>query len=207
MGLQGLPASAIVDSSSTGRTVLTGTAEAARFALEVERDQFGRRTTGYSPYPRQVATAQIQANSGLMRSVLFVASKSVAISALRVFTTGAAGATPTIVRMGVYSVSGTAMTLLASTTNDTTIFSSASTSYQRNLDVSVNLSAGSLYAFGVLVVTGASLPFYAGISMFSSLSAALAPEIGMNVSGLSNLPSSATGNTGNNSCPYIEGVT
>lgn len=72
----------------------------------------------------------------------------------------AAGATPTLVRFGVYQVNANeSLTLLAAIANDTSILAAADTRYLRSFSGG-NFSkvAGQRYATGILVVTAAALP-------------------------------------------------
>lgn len=72
----------------------------------------------------------------------------------------AAAATPTVCVMGLYSVDSTTedLTLLASTTNDTSLFSTINTAYPKTLSSTVSKVTGQRYAAAVLVVSGTTLP-------------------------------------------------
>jgi len=107
----------------------------------------------------------LAAVSQQVRLTHFTARKTESITQIR-FATGntPAGATPTLVRVGVYSVAGTDgmgdLTLVASTPNDTTLLSSANTRYTKALSSSWNKIAGQRYAIGILIVTAAAAPTY-----------------------------------------------
>lgn len=123
----------------------------------------------------------------------FTADKDVTVN--NVYTRGgttAAGATPTIVRFGLYSVAANGdLTLVASTANDTTIFNSASQSVNKALSASYNMVMGQRYAGGWLVVSAAAMPTIIGIDyQLSGTEMALAPRLTGVVTGQSNLPSS-----------------
>lgn len=106
----------------------------------------------------------------------------------------AAGATPTLLRFGVFSVaSDDAITLIGSTANDTTMLAATTTKYTKALSASVSLTAGSRYAFGVLVVTGAALPALYGASTMVAALQAEAPRLCARVESQADLPASVAG--------------
>jgi hypothetical protein len=101
-----------------------------------------------------------------------------------------AGGTPTLARLGVYSVDASGnLTLLASTTNDTALITSAWTAQTKALSASVSLSAGSVYAIGLLIVSSNAMPSLRGLAgQFDEF--ALAPRLTGRVTGQTDLPSS-----------------
>lgn len=77
--------------------------------------------------------------------------------------TTAAGATPTLCKMCVFAVNtDESLTLLGAIANDTALFDTANVDWKRSLLTAVPLIAGRRYAAGVLVVTGATMPSFAG---------------------------------------------
>jgi hypothetical protein len=72
----------------------------------------------------------------------------------------AAGATPSLVRFGLYKRDPDALgyTLVASTANDTTIFAAATTVYTRNWTTPVTVIQGEEYLVGFVLVTAAAVP-------------------------------------------------
>jgi hypothetical protein len=112
----------------------------------------------------------IQQTSAGTSGVLYLsfrrATKTETITRITLTTgTTAAGATPTLSRMGIYSVNESTLecTLVGSCANDTTLFVATGTSYTRNLSASYTKTAGVLYGYGVLVVTTAALPSFIGV--------------------------------------------
>ena len=102
----------------------------------------------------------------------------------------AAGATPTLVRFGLYSVDGQGnLTLIASTANDTTLLAAANTFYTKNWSASVVIHQGQRYALGVLVVTGAATPTFNGFAVGAAIGA-IAPRLNAQVASQSDLPAS-----------------
>jgi hypothetical protein len=88
------------------------------------------------------------------------APTAMTVTKVRTYTgNAAAAATPTLAQFALYNVDGTgAMTLVASTANDTTLFAAPSTMYERPFTASVDLIAGQRYAAGVQVNSGVAMP-------------------------------------------------
>jgi hypothetical protein len=124
--------------------------------------------------------------SQLLRLTYFTAPRSFTCTRIQLLTGGtAAGATPTLVRAGIYEVNPTTgnLTLVASIPNDTTIFAAANAEYTRNLSVPYSVLAGKRLALGMLVVTAAAAP---------SITGSPAPAAGIaNVLGWKNPPAIA----------------
>lgn len=149
--------------------------------------------SGESNFARTDANAAASMTSGALRIGFFTARKTFTATKLRVCTsTTAAGATPTLVRFGLYTVASNGdITLAASTENDTALLASQSTQYEKALSASYGVSAGLRYGIGVLVVTGATAPTIAGLSVSTaSAEAGASPKICAAVSGQTDLPAS-----------------
>ncbi len=107
------------------------------------------------------------AASGNLRLVYFSAQRA-EIWATVGWTGGtvAAGATPTLVRWGLYSVAVSGdLTLVASTVNNTALFAAPSAAASAAFSVAHAAVAGQRYALGVLVVSGAAIPSIQGASL------------------------------------------
>lgn len=133
--------------------------------------------------------------SGQMRFTFFTARKSEAITKIRVYSGGtAAAATPTLARVGIYSVdSAGAGTLVASNANDTSLFAATSTAYTITLSATFNKIAGQRYAWAPLVVSGTTMPTFPGVSIATSLEASgRAPVMAGALSSQADLPLSFT---------------
>lgn len=90
------------------------------------------------------------------------------------------------------------MTLVASTTNDTAMWSSNGVEYEKTLDVGFSKVAGTRYAVGSLCVTAASAPALAGMQGSLGLINAIAPRLAGTVGSQTDLPASvAVGSIGN----------
>ncbi len=105
--------------------------------------------------------------SGTLVLSYFTAHKSETITTLTAYSGAtAAAATPTLCRMGIYSVAGNGnLTLVASTPNDTTLFATINTAYAKALSVSWAKVAGTRYATALLVVSGATMPTFHGVQL------------------------------------------
>ncbi len=150
---------------------------------------------GFSNGDRSWAATTNAAATGtqVLRLSYFTAPKSLLAASVRMMSGGtAAGATPTIVRIGIYSEAANGdLTLIGSTPNDTALFAAAATAYTKALSVSTQFIEGSRYATGLLVVTAAAAPSIVGVTFGGfSISGTDAPRLTAHVSGQANLPSS-----------------
>jgi len=140
--------------------------------------------------------AGIGAQDKLLRLVYMTAMRTETISQVRWYsgTTGA-GATPTLIRFGVYSIDATtfAATLIASTVNDTTLFAATNTAYTRSFSASFTKTAGSIYALACLCVTAATAPTTPGMQSVTNTGATILgrlPRVSGSISAQTDLPSS-----------------
>jgi hypothetical protein len=102
----------------------------------------------------------------------------------------AAGATPSLVRIGVWSVDGSGdLTLVGSTANDTALFASTATVYTKAFSSSFTMTQGQLYAVGVLIVTAATAPIIAAAVHNVGVEGAVSPRITASLSGQTDLES------------------
>lgn len=164
-------------------------------------------TTGQETYPRGLAqSSTVPITSQQMRLTYFTARKTDTVANVAVASGNtAAGATPTLVRLGLYTVAANGdLTLAASTANDTTLFAGTNTLYTKALTASLAVVAGQRLAIGILVVTGAATPQLLGISIGAVTVSAAAPRLAAAVSGQADLPASvaagSVSDTGNR--PY-----
>jgi hypothetical protein len=114
-------------------------------------------------------------------------ASTVAVASAGTATTGA-----TLIKMGVYSFNETTATLLASTTNDITIFGTRNTVYTRNLSSSVTFEAGQRYGFAILVIATTPGTGYLAFGYPPAALNALSPIMRGYLDSQSDLPSSAT---------------
>ncbi|MET0416054.1 MAG: hypothetical protein ABW022_08540 [Actinoplanes sp.] len=157
-----------------------------------------RLTTGEETLLRDAVTSNnlVTTSQGL-RLTFFTARKTETITQLRVNSGGtAAGATPTLVRVGIYLADANSDgTLIASIPNDTTLFAAINAAYTRTLTAPFVKTAGQRYAWGELIVTAAATPTRAGISIAGVGAAAepsQPPRLTGVLAGQSDLPASFT---------------
>lgn len=163
---------------------------------------------GLEPFQVRDMSSQTM-TSGVMRLTYLTPPRTRRITTMLAYTgSTAAGATPTVCRVGVFSVaSDGALTLLDATANDLTLFNGANQEFPKALANGVTCEIGQRYAFGVLVVSGATMPSFLGISIPAAV-IARAPRRAAIVSGLADLPASvAAGSVANNQTwLYVAGI-
>lgn len=162
-------------------------------------------TQGMSNMPRPFATSSGAVVSGTIHLTYFTAIKEILCATMRMLCAAtAAGATPTMVKYGLFSVASNGdLTRIGITANDTGIFAAANTSYSRALLAAATVSPGLSYATGLLVITAAALPTPAGQAA-SSVSSAITsglPRLSGAIAGQTDINASyaaaSVANTGN----------
>lgn len=195
-----------VDSGTVAYTRLpVGTASSTVAAADDPRIMWGHYCDPVAagglvvPHRRQLTSHSVASiASGVVHMSTFVAPRSEAITTVTAYTGGtAAAATPTLCRYGLWTVAANnTITLVGSTTNDTTLFASTFTTYARTLSATVNLVAGQLYAVGLLIVTGAAMPAFHGAQLPSTgiyqTIAALNPPSSFHLASQTDLPTGVT---------------
>lgn len=158
-------------------------------------------TVGCSTIPRMAATTTASGNlaTGVLRFTFFTAPRAFTTTQVRAVSGTAAGATPSLLRLGLYMVGATgAGTLVASTPNDTTLFATGTTAYTKAWSVPYALVASQRYAFATLAVTAASAGTLVGALPLQDAApggrneAGLAPRLSGLLSGQTDLPASFT---------------
>ena len=131
-----------------------------------------------------------------MRLTYFTARKAQTTTRVRVRSgTTAAGATPTLCRVGLYLIDGAGDgTRVASILNDTSLFNLASTGFTRDWSVPYVMIVGQRYALGILVVTTAATPTIVGYTYATSMDeeGAVAPRLTGRLNTQTDLPVSFT---------------
>lgn len=153
--------------------------------------------TGEETVPRDFLTTTSAATpaSQQVRLTYFTARKSATTTQVKLYTGAtAAAATPTLCRVGLYTVaaSDNSLTLVASIANDTSLFASTTTAYTRSWSVPYVTVAGQRYALGVLVVSATTMPTFSGAPPTAIIAEATGvnPILSAVVTGQSDLPSS-----------------
>lgn len=119
-------------------------------------------------------------------------------------TTAAAGLT--LARMGLYTFDGSTATLVARCASDTSLFAATATSYQRSFSTtggypsSYQLVAGTRYGVAILC-TGTTMPNLASRAVGIGVSS-LSPRMSGTLTGQTDLPTSATITTGQQTQPF-----
>jgi hypothetical protein len=155
-----------------------------------------------------MAAGTVTQTSELLHLAFFTAKKTQAITKLRMSAAATeAGATPTLVQLGVYSVSETGeLTLIAETANNTALLAAKNTLYTQALKETWNKVAGQRYAIGLLVVTTKTAPTVTGfVAVGSSTELATAPRLSAGQAAVTELPKTiASGSlTASTSVPYL----
>jgi hypothetical protein len=148
---------------------------------------------GESTIPRYLATLTTgNPGTGRLTLAYFTATKAETVTSIKTITGGtAAAATPTLCKMGVYSVADNGdLTLVGQTANDTTLFAAASTAYTRALATSFTKVAGQRYAFAQLVVTAAASPTFVSSPGGNNAETGVAPRMSGSLTGQTDLPAS-----------------
>jgi len=111
--------------------------------------------------------------SGRTSYTHFRANRNITARTIEVTTGGtAAGATPTLVKVGLCSVAANGdLTLLGQSVNNVALFAAANTQYRIGLAASVPLTRGTVYALVVIVVSGATLPTFVGMTVNPAIDA------------------------------------
>lgn len=115
--------------------------------------------TGFQNYPIELAQTDTTQTSQLLTLSLCKADQSMLISNVTVATGGtAAGATPSLIQAGLYTIAGGVATLAASTPHDATLLTATFTPYTKALSTPFAVVRGQDLYFGFLVVTAAAAP-------------------------------------------------
>lgn len=123
---------------------------------------------GEEIYPRFLVNGYVSSSdSSNLAADIFTARKTELINNLHLLTGSvAAGATPTLVRTGVYEWDDDLDqgTLIHSSVNNTSLFSATFTEYAIPLSTAWNKVKGRRYGLALIIVTAAALPNFQGYS-------------------------------------------
>ncbi|MEW9872750.1 hypothetical protein [Arthrobacter sp. HS15c] len=151
------------------------------------------RTPGEETMTRSSANSNVQMTSGRLTLTFFTARSATSAANVTLATADRAAASiPTLARIGLYLVNAdNTLTLVASTVNDTSLFSATFTQYTRAFSSPVyTLTPGQRYAIGIIIVSGASLPTFAGAGPNVEGLSLAPPRIAGYLAGKSDLPPS-----------------
>lgn len=172
------------------------------------RDATNLLASGEETMARDMATQSMGANTGNLYLSYGTFRKSESTTQVRITTfTTAAAATPSLVRIGLYTIaSDGAGTLVASIASDTTLFAAASTTYTKSWTTPYSKVAGQRYALGVLVVTATTAPTLCGAPLPRGTEPAAAPKLCAFLGSQTDLPSSFTDASLSNTSSRFYGV-
>lgn len=155
-------------------------------------ENYGNNIAGAEVYPRgEIVNNTVTGGNQVLRLSYFTPPYNTAAQTYATIESGgtAAGATPTLVRIGLWTMAANGdLTLVASTPNDTTLLAAASTDYFKALSVPYAFIGGQRYAAGILVVTGATAPTYSGKFTSTAANRLRTPRLTGSVSGQADLP-------------------
>lgn len=194
-------------------TSVHGITDTALLATKVYADAAGygdaarpQLTSGFGTYDPLMSNALNTMSNQVLRGIIFRAPASMSCGSIRAFTGSvAAGATPTLIRFGLWTIdaNGSDLTLAGSTANDTALLSAINTGYAKALSSAVPIVQGTKYAVGLLVVTGAAAPTICGITL-SGTAVGTIPRRTFSKAGQADLPNNITSFTDSVSVPYFE---
>lgn len=169
-------------------------------------------SAGEATLPRLLATSGVGLASGDLKFTYFTAAKSELTTQVRTIShTTAAGATPTMIRIGLYLAAANGdLSLVAATANDTTLFAATNTAYTRSWQSPYQKVAGRTYALGIVFVTAAATPLIVGNpgpqSMYGTGEYAVGPRLVGRLGGQTDLPASVASASINSSQQPFYGV-
>lgn len=166
-------------------------------ADQLEPDQNNLLSVGEETWPRLAgfSTSQAALASGTIGLSYFTCRKTEVSTQIRVPTGNTvAAATPTLCKIGIYSVAANGdLTLVASIANDTTLFATTFTNYTRSWVAPFTKIAGQRYAVAQIVVSGAARPNFLVVGAALNVAELfIAPAIGAQLVGQVDLPASIT---------------
>lgn len=155
-------------------------------------------TTGEYVPERELWDTNLSATaSGMMLLSYFTSRRSEAINTITTISgSTAAAATPTLCRVGVYSVASSGdLTLVAQSANTTSMWSSTNTAYAVATEAAFNKVAGQRYACAMICVTGGALPTLVGKGGFAIAAVgthwfSTSPRLFASITGQTDLPAS-----------------
>lgn len=155
----------------------------------------GLMTAGEEAFPALMAAGSPGSDgSGSLNLTYWRCRKTEAITMLGCATQStAAAATPSLCRMGLFTVAANGdLTLVASTANDVNMFNGTYSKVEKALTASYTKVAGTEYATGIIVVSGAALPNFCGSAAAPQVSGSTGPgrTWRRKATGLTDLPAS-----------------
>ena len=164
----------------------------------VQSERWDRLVAGMYTMPRWMINSNVAlTTSGNLNLTYFTCDQNATWANIGVRTgSTAAGATPTLVRWGLYSEAGNGdLTLVASIASDTTLFAAASGTYSKTITTPIAVTKGQRYASAWIVVSAAAIPSLVGGGFNAGAETMVAPRLAVVIAGQTDLPSSITNAT------------
>jgi hypothetical protein len=160
-------------------------------------------TSGQATFNRWLITGFPAPGTGNLRLTYFTARKSETVASFRTIVNTLATST-TLARIGLYTVDGSGnLTLVASTTNNTSMWQSLGGSITQALTTPYAVTRGTRYAVGLLIVNSGTACTISGNSNVGSAEAAIAPRLSGFVASQTDLPSTvAVGSISNSGTAF-----
>lgn len=159
----------------------------------------GNDVTGFESLRRGLAVADnALPASGTMLLAYRTATAANAVACTKIKTHTsytAAAATPTLCRMGLYTIDSSGNgTLVAACASDTTLWAATDTTYSRALasPSSYTPVPGQRYAFALLCVSGVAVPKFMGVTYGGNDVMDDAPRVAGRITGQTDLPATFT---------------
>jgi hypothetical protein len=148
------------DSTSTTSSDLAATPTAVKDALANIGKTLVSNTTGgvVSTFPPWFISSSHSPANGEIAHFRIIPHQTIVVANIAMTTSAIAAATVTLIRMGIYTRSGTTFTLVARTASDVTLFNATNTKFTRALDTTggypatYTMNAGSEYWISVIQV-------------------------------------------------------
>lgn len=145
-------------------------------------------------FSRSAISGNFNLPSGSLSLAYFTARENRTVSTVEVWSSGTSvSPTPTLAKLGLYSVDGSGnLALLSGTASDTSLFGANNAQYARSLLTATSITSGSRYAIAMLQVGGTTT---AGKVQASTAPAALlfrAPTMAAVLAAQTDLPSTIT---------------
>lgn len=173
-----------------------GTDGKYRWSMSAQRGEADSLANGESTLPRTDAgiSSGNAMTSGILRLTYKTATKTEVVNTVQVPCGGTAAVpTPTLIRVGVYVEEANGdLTLVASSANNTGLFTAANAENSIPLSAPFTKIRGRRYAVGLLVVTASTPPTVFGSTSLISSVIAKSPVLAAARSGQTDLPSTVT---------------
>jgi len=193
------------DTATVTNTMLAGSIAATKitntaYTLANQKTDEYRLASTFDILPRTVVQASRTLTNGIVYTTLFTPTENFTMTNFQTYcTTGGTDVGGTIIRrMGLFTVVGTTLTLVARTASDATLWNTTNTLYTRALSTTggypstYTLNAGTTYAFGVIAYNTGGTFNIPTISAGSSQTQLLQPYVMLGVGSQTDVPTSAT---------------